>query len=63
MTEDSEDAGTFIAFEGMPVLSRAAFVLHSFAVLHRVNPGQPGFVCDDYLNAISAAGPRTRRRS
>lgn len=37
-----------------PVLSRAAFQLHSFAIMTSVHEGHPGFVSDDYLNAIAA---------
>lgn len=49
-----EDGTTFIEFEGMPTLSRAAFQLHGFAVINSIRDGHPGFVSDDYLNAISA---------
>ena len=48
------DHTSFIQFEGMPVLSRAAFQLHSFGVINSIKDGRPGFVSDDYLNAISA---------
>lgn len=55
MSGDSDDdASTFIAFAGMPVLSRAAFLLHSHGVLNSVTDGHPGFVTDEYLNAINA---------
>ena len=37
-----------------PVVSRAAFQLHSFGIVNSVEDGHPGFVSDDYLNAISA---------
>jgi hypothetical protein len=37
-----------------PVVSRAAFQLHGFAMVNSVRDGVPGFVSDDYLNAISA---------
>ena len=37
-----------------PVVSRDAFQLHSFAIVNSVREGTPGFVSDDYLNAISA---------
>jgi hypothetical protein len=37
-----------------PVLSRAAFQLHSFGIVNSVEDGHPGFVSDEYLNAISA---------
>lgn len=49
-----DDDTTFIQFEGMPALSRTAFQLHSFAVINSISDGHPGFVSDDYLNAISA---------
>jgi hypothetical protein len=49
-----EDAATFLQFEGMPTLSRAAFQLHSFAIINSIKDGHPGFVSDDYLNAITA---------
>jgi hypothetical protein len=48
------DDTSFIEFEGMPVLSRAAFQLHGFGVINSIKDGQPGFVSDDYLNAIAA---------
>jgi hypothetical protein len=37
-----------------PILSRAAFQLHSFAIMTSVQEGHPGFVPDDYLNSIAA---------
>ena len=49
-----EDETTFIDFEGLGVLSRAAFELHSFGILNSVRDGSPGFVSDEYLNVISA---------
>jgi hypothetical protein len=36
------------------VLSRAAMHLHTFGVLSSIEAGNPGFVSDQYLNAISA---------
>lgn len=36
------------------VLSRAAMHLHTFGVLSSIEAGNPGFVSDHYLNAISA---------
>jgi hypothetical protein len=58
---DDEYETTFIRMHGHgadgqddPVLSRAAFMLHGFAVTNSVTDGDPGFVSDDYLNAISA---------
>ena len=49
-----DDHTSFIQFEGMPALSRAAFHLHTAGVINSINDGQPGFVSDDYLNAIAA---------
>jgi len=49
-----DDHTAFMQFEGMPVLSRAAFQLHSFGIVNSIRDGQPGFVSDDYLNAIAA---------
>ncbi len=49
---DDEDATTFVQFEGLPVLTRAAFQLHTFAVMNSIRDGHPGFVSDDYLNAV-----------
>jgi hypothetical protein len=50
---DGDDT-SFIEFEGMPVLSRSAFQLHSFGIINSIKDGHPGFVSDDYLNAIAA---------
>jgi hypothetical protein len=50
----AEDETTFIDLEGLGVLSRAAFEMHSFGILNSVRDGSPGFVSDEYLNAISA---------
>jgi hypothetical protein len=36
------------------VLSRAAMHLHTFGVLSSIEAGNPGFVSDRYLNAITA---------
>jgi hypothetical protein len=52
--EGNEDETTFIDFEGLGVLSRAAFQLHSFGIVNSITDGHPGFVSDEYLNAISA---------
>ena len=49
-----DDHTTFIQVEGMPVLSRAAIQLHTAGIVNSVQDGQPGFVSDDYLNAIAA---------
>ncbi|MCZ2818028.1 hypothetical protein [Modestobacter sp. VKM Ac-2984] len=55
MSESDDDGSrTFLHFDGLPVLSRSAFQLHSFAALNSIQAGHPGFVSDDYLNAISA---------
>lgn len=58
---DDDDHTTFIRLGGAedgtgdePVVSRAAFQLHSFGIVNSVEDGHPGFVSDDYLNAISA---------
>ncbi|MBB5155905.1 hypothetical protein [Saccharopolyspora phatthalungensis] len=53
--DDAElDDTSFIEFEGMPALSRSTFQLHSFAIINSIKDGRPGFVSDDYLNAIAA---------
>lgn len=49
-----DDHTTFIQVEGMPVLSRAAIQLHAHGIVNSIQEGQPGFVSDDYLNAIAA---------
>ena len=49
-----DDHTTFIQFEGMPALSRAAVQMHTFGIVNSIQDGQPGFVSDDYLNAIAA---------
>ena len=55
MGADSDDANSFIDFGGeLGALSRAAFSLHGFAIINSIRDGHPGFVDDDYLNAISA---------
>jgi hypothetical protein len=51
---DDDDGTAFIDFEGLGVLSRAAFQLHSFGIVDSIKDGHPGFVSDDFLNAISA---------
>jgi hypothetical protein len=40
--------------EGLGVLSRNALQLHLHGILNSVSDGHPGFVSDDYLNAIAA---------
>jgi hypothetical protein len=62
MSRDPEDDDhtTFIQMgfrnddDEEPVLSRAAIQLHSFGIVNSVEDGLPGFVSDEYLNAISA---------
>jgi hypothetical protein len=49
-----EDHTSFIKFEGMPLLSRAAIQLHVAGIVASIEDGQPGFVSDDHLNAIAA---------
>jgi hypothetical protein len=49
-----DDHTTFISFEDMPTLSRAAFTLHTAGIVNSIQDGQPGFVSDEYLNAIAA---------
>ncbi len=51
---NDDDDTAFLQFENLPPLSRAAFQLHGFAVLNSIKDGHPGFVSDDYLNAIAA---------
>ncbi len=36
-----------------PVVSRAALKLHTYAILVSIEVGRPGYISDDYLNAIS----------
>jgi hypothetical protein len=49
-----DDHTSFIQFEGMPALSRAAIQLHAAGIVNSIQDGQPGFVSDDYLSAIAA---------
>jgi hypothetical protein len=49
-----DDHTTFIEIEGMATLSRAAVVMHTAGIVNSIRDGRPGFVSDDYLNAISA---------
>jgi hypothetical protein len=58
---EDEDHTTFFRLEGShtaeggePVVSRAAFQLHGHAIVNSAQDGHPGFVPDEYLNAISA---------
>lgn len=36
------------------VISRAAMHLHTFGVLSSIEAGTPGFICDRYLDSVSA---------
>ena len=63
MSRDPEDDDhtTFFRLEGTAnaegdelVISRAAFQLHGFGIINSVQDGHPGFVFEEYLNAISA---------
>lgn len=49
-----DDHATFIKAEGMPTLSRAAFLMHTSGGINSIQDGRPGFVSDEYLNAIAA---------
>ena len=58
---EDEDHTTFFRLQGTEdaegqeaVVSRAAFQLHGHAIVNSVRDGHPGFVPDEYLNAISA---------
>lgn len=58
---DDEDHSRFIRLEGLTndagdeaVLSLAAFQMHTFGIMNSIKDGHPGFVSDDYLNAITA---------
>jgi hypothetical protein len=48
-TED--DAATYLNVEGLDVMSRGAFGLHTFAITDCITDGRPGFVSDEYLIA------------
>ncbi|MCW2555401.1 MAG: hypothetical protein JWR78_5182 [Mycobacterium sp.] len=60
MSDDFEDDPHFIDVEGdlggegMGVLSRNALNLFGHGMINSVSEGTPGFVSDEYLNAISA---------
>jgi hypothetical protein len=60
VSDDFEEDPHFIDVEGdlggdgLAVLSRNALNLHLHGILNSVSDGQPGFVSDDYLNAIEA---------
>lgn len=58
---DDGDTPDFFRLEGRPdsdgeelVISRDAFLLNSHGMVNSMREGTPGFVSDDYLNAISA---------
>ena len=53
------DHTSFIQFEGMPVLSRVAFQLHSFGVINSIKDGRPGFVSDGRVREIDTSGDLT----
>jgi hypothetical protein len=62
MSRDADDADHTTFFQlgarneqgDEPVLSRAAFQLHTFAIVNSVEYGHLGLVPDEYLNAIAA---------
>lgn len=51
--DDDADSTAFLDVEGLGVLSLAAFQLHAAGIVNSIKDGHPGFVSDDYLNAIS----------
>jgi hypothetical protein len=52
---DDDDHTTFLRVgDDGPVMSRAAFQMHSFGMVNAYKDGHPRFVSDDYLNAIEA---------
>jgi hypothetical protein len=58
---EDEDHTAFIRLGGSEdatgdeaVVSRAALQLHAAGIVNSVSDGTPGYVSDDYLNAISA---------
>ena len=63
MSRDAEDEDhkRFLRLEGLrdgegeePVVSLAAFQLHGHGIVNSMKDGHPGFVSDEYLNAIAA---------
>src|SRR5699024_6961837 len=52
VSDDDETA--CLDIEGLGILSRAAFQLHTAAAINSVKDGHPGFVADEWLNAIPA---------
>jgi hypothetical protein len=53
MDEDDDQQG-FLDVEGMGIVSVGAFQLHTAALIHSFDYETPGFVPDDYLEAITA---------
>jgi hypothetical protein len=58
---EDDDHTRFLRLEGShhadgeeAVVSVAAFQLHGFGIINSVEDGHPGFVSDEYLNAVSA---------
>jgi hypothetical protein len=58
---EDDDHARFLHLEGMrnadgeePIVSVAAFQLHGHGIINSVKGDHPGFVPDEYLNAISA---------
>ena len=57
---EDDDHTRFLRLEGSradgeeAVVSVAAFQLHGFGTINSVEDGHPGFVSDEYLNAVSA---------
>lgn len=60
--DEDDDHTRFVQFEGLraegrdddAILSLAAFNLHGHGMRNSISDGDPGFISDDYLNAISA---------
>lgn len=51
---DDDEHENFIQAGELPPLSMPAFQLHTFAIIESFQRGVPGFVSDDYLEAIPA---------
>src|SRR5215211_8139690 len=58
---DDDEHSTFIRLEGLrdghgsePIVPMAALQLHAAGIVNSARDGHPGFVSDDYLNAIAA---------
>lgn len=55
MSEEGDpDQRQFVRVEGDQPITRAAFILNSFAAVIAQRDGHPGFVTEEYLNSISA---------